>query len=245
MKSTLLLCALLAAPLCSHAAPVADKSAASSAPPAMQAGHDDDDGHDHGDNVKGNEGSLVDYFWRRSDAAFHAGDYPRAIELHRAIVALDPSDTESYGVGAWLLWSLDKKDEADAFIAKGLKHNPDNSEMWNVAAQQYGLEKEFASERDAYAKSVSLAGKDADQMLRRRYAHASEHAGDLGGSAQIWRGLVADFPNEAVNKSNLARVEAELADKNKGDAKTMGFVGVGALVLLGCAAWRKRAQQTV
>ena len=244
MKPTLFLCALLAAPLCSHAAPVAK---AKPVAPAMEAAHSQDDGHDHGEaagGVKVNEGSFTDYLWRRSDVAFHAGDYPRAIDLHRAIVTVDPTDTESYGVGAWLLWSLDKKDEADAFIAQGLKNNPDNSEMWDVAAQQYGLEKEFASERDAYAKAVGFAGKDADQMLRRRYAHASEHAGDLANSAQVWRGLVADFPNEAVNKNNLERVEAELAGKNaaNGDTKTLGFLGAGALVLLGCGAWKKRAR---
>ena len=243
MKPTLLLCALLAAPLCSHAAPVADKAAdkpdAPTVAPAMEAGHSEDDGHDHGD-PKANEGGLTDYLWRRSDVAFHAGDYPRAIELHRAIVTVDPADTESYGVGAWLMWSMDDKTGADAFIAQGLKRNPDDAEMWNVAAQQYGLEKEFVLERDAYAKAVGLAGKEAGQMLRRRYAHASERAGDLSGSARIWRALTADFPNEAVNKNNLARVEAQLA--GQGDGKMMGFVGAGALVLLGSAAWKRRAR---
>ena len=239
MKTTLLLCALLAAPLCSHAAP-ADKPVA----PPMERGHDENDGHDHGETAGGpkiNQGSLTDYLWRRSDVAFHEGDFPRAVELHRAIVAVDPGDTESYGVGAWLLWSLDKRADADAFIAQGLKNNPDDSEMWNVAAQQYGLEKSYVQERDAYAKAVDLAGKDADQMLRRRYAHASEHAGDLNGSAQIWRALVADFPAEVVNKNNLARVEAAL--KDDGPTQTMGALGVGALVLLGCAARKKRARR--
>ena len=231
---------MLAAPLCSHAAPVA-KAKAKAKAPANKPGHGQNDGHDHGDS-KATKSDPTDELWRRSDAAFHAGDYPRAIELHRAIVALDPTDTESYGVGAWLLWSLDKRDEADAFIAQGLKSNPARWEMWDVAAQQYGLEKEFASERDADAKAVALAGKDADQLLRRRYAHASEHAGDLAGSAQIWRALVADFPDEAVNKNNLARVEAALAEK--GDGK-MGALGVGALVLLGCGAWKKRAHRAV
>ena len=242
MKLTLILSALLAAPLCSHAAP-ADKSAAPPMAPAMAPGHSEDDGHDHGEAAGGpkvNEGSLTDYLWRRSDVAFHAGDYPRAISLHRAIVTIDPTDVESYGVGAWLLWSIDKKAEADAFILQGLKDNPDNWEMWDTAAKQYGLEKNYAQERDSYSRAVDLAGKDADQMLRRRFAHASENAGDLSGSAEVWRGLVADFPNEAVNKNNLARVEAAMAEKNKGDAKTMGALGLGALALLGCGAWKKR-----
>ena len=207
MKPTIFLSALLAVPLCSHAAPT-DKPAA----PAMQA-HSDDDGHDHAGGPKINEGSLTDYLWRRSDVAFHAGDFARAVEIHRAIVTIDPTDVESYSVGAWLLWSLGRGDDADAFIALGLKNNPDDPEMWDAAGSQYALQKQFAQERDAYGKAVELAGKDADQMLRRRYAHANEHAGDLAGSAQVWRGLVKDFPGETVNQNNLTRVEDEIKAK--------------------------------
>ena len=245
MKPTLFLfaslAASLAAPLCSHAAP-ADKPVA----PTMEQHNDDDDDHAGGSKI--NEGSLTDYLWRRSDVAFHAGDFARAVELHRAIVAIDPTDVESYSVGAWLLWSLERGDEATAFIALGLKNNPDNPDMWEAAGDQYGLQKQFARERDAFGKAVELAGADAGQMLRRRYAHASEHTGDLAGSAQVWRDLVQDFPNEAVNKNNLARVEDEMKTKGApapAPAQTMGFVGLGALSLLGFGAWKKRASGTL
>ena len=240
--SPLLLCALLAFPVCAIAAPT-DKPAAAPAMPAMEE-HGPDDGHDHGEaegRPKINEGSLTDYLWRRSDAAFHAGDYPRAVNLHRAITTADPTDYESYGVGAWLLWSMEKRAEADEFIAQGLKNNPDSFEMWNTAAQQYGLEKSYAKERDAYGKAVELAGKDADMMMVRRYAHASENAGDLSGSATIWHGLVEQYPNDAVNKNNLARVEKSLDERNgKVAVKTMGTLGLGALLLIGLPLWKKR-----
>ena len=227
--SPILLCALLAAPV--GAAPADTKA------PAAQIGAQDN--HDHDGDAKINDGNLTDYLWRRSDAAFHAGDYPRAVELHRAIVTLDPSDVESYGVGAWLLWSMEKGDEADAFIAQGLKNNPDSAAMWEAAGAQYGLEKRPALERDAYARAVELAGAGAGQMLRRRYAHAAENAGDLPTSATVWRGLVQDFPNEVVNKNNLARVEAKIAAGDKAPVETMGFVGLGAFSLLAIAAWKR------
>ena len=199
MKSQiLLLCALLAAPICAFAAPVA-------------SAHNPDDGHDHAAPAAPNE-SLADYFWRKSDDAFHAGDYPRAVSLHRAIVQVDPTDVESYSVGAWLLWSLQKGDEADAFIAQGLKANPENAEMWNAAGDQYSLEKKGLPTRDAYAKAVELSGDHPGQMLRRRLAHAQENIGALPASAEIWRALVKEFPNDDVNKNNLARVQAKLTD---------------------------------
>lgn len=226
MKIPFLLCATLALPAICFAAPK----------------HSPDDGHAHA-APKPNEGSFSDYLWRKSDDAFHAGDYPRAISLHRAIVQVDPSDVESYGVGAWLLWSLGKADEADAFIAQGLKANPDDPEMWSAAGEQYDLEKRRAEAQKAYGKAVELAGKDADQMLRRRYAHASEGAGDLKTSAQVWRDLVKDFPNDAVNKNNLARVEEQLAAQTKtAAAPAVGLMTLGALMVVGVplVGWRNR-----
>ncbi len=156
--------------------------------------------------------SNLDYFWRKSDEAFHKGDYERAIQLHRAIVALDPTDVESYSVGAWLLWSLGKKDDAVAFIQRGTKANPDNWDMWDEAGQHYDLQKMVPESLNAYRQAVAHFPAEApaneSQMLRRRLAHSAEHAGEWQLSAQTWRDLVRDFPDEAVNKNNLARVEA-------------------------------------
>ena len=152
-------------------------------------------------------GDSVDFLWQQSDEAFHKGDYPTAIKLHRAIVTLDPTDTESFGVGAWLLWSLGQKADARAFIQQGLTANPQNAEMWNVAAEHYDLEKSFSDAKSAYLKSVELSGAKADEMLRRRLAHSAEHAGDLELSVQTWQDLARDFPNSPVDKNNLARVK--------------------------------------
>jgi tetratricopeptide (TPR) repeat protein len=177
--------------------------------------HDDVPGHSHKrERVAPKDETTVDYFWRKSDEAFHAGDYERAIGCHKAIVVLKPDEIESYSVGAWLLWSLGKGDEALEFIDRGLKKNPDNWEMWEAAGQQYDLQKKFPEAKTAYVRSVALAPKDAEaQMVRRRLAHAAERTGDLALSAQTWHDLVRDFPNEAVNKNNLARVEKLQSNK--------------------------------
>ena len=156
----------------------------------------------------------VDYLWDQSDEAFHNGDYPTAIKLHRAIVTLDPTDLESFGVGAWLLWSLGQKEDARAFIRQGLAANPKNAEMWSVAGEQYDLEHSFSDAKNAYVKSVELSGAKADEMMRRRLAHAAEHAGDLPLSVRTWTDLARDFPNSPVNKNNLARVKG-LSEKRK------------------------------
>ena len=83
-----------------------------------------------------------------------------------------------------------------------------------------------------------MAGKNADQLTRRRLAHATEKSGDVAGSITIWQGLVTDFPNEQVNKNNLARVQ-ELA-KTAARPNLTAYSVAGGAALLGVAVWRKR-----
>src|SRR5690606_27174587 len=108
-----------------------------------QADHDHEGAaHDHDHETEpqkppANE-SAIEYMWRKSDEAFHEGDYERAISLHKAIIAIAPAEVESYGNAAWLIWSLGRGEEATALIERGVKANPENWEMWRAAAQQYG-----------------------------------------------------------------------------------------------------------
>ena len=170
--------------------------------------HKPGDGHNHPPQTEARDETNTSYFWRKSDEAFHKGDYDRAVQLHRAIVALDPHDVESFSVASWLLWSSDKHDEASAFIQRGLAANGDDWRMWDAAGQHYDLRKMKAEAKNAFVRAVALIPKDEDsQMLRRRLAHAAERDGDLALSQQTWRDLVRDFSTEAVNHNNLARVE--------------------------------------
>ncbi|HEX8465823.1 MAG TPA: tetratricopeptide repeat protein [Abditibacterium sp.] len=160
----------------------------------------------------------IDALWLQADAAFHKGDYARTIALNKQIVALDATETEAYSNGAWLMWSLGNGQQALDFLARGLKANPKNPEMWDVSAQHYDLQKRYSDSARAYAKAIEFSRPKPDQMLRRRYAHATERVGNLSKSAEIWRALVADFPNEAVNKNNLARVTKKMAIPAPGSA---------------------------
>lgn len=163
---------------------------------------------------------IVDSLWQQSDARFHAGDYMGAVALHRKIVALEPTDVESYSVASWLLWSLGKREDALVFLQNGLNKNPKNPEMWDAAGQHYNLQKLPQKAEIAFGKAVDMSGKKAGKMLRRRYAHAAQNAGHLGKSLTIWRALVADFPGDAVHKNNLARVQRALAEKQGGKTQS-------------------------
>jgi len=150
----------------------------------------------------------VDALWEKSDKAFHAGDYPLAVSFHRQIVKLAPDDTESYGDAAWLLWSMGQKADARAFIAQGIKANPNNAEMWDTAGEHYTLEHSFADAKNAFLKAVRLAGPKSPELLRHRLAHAAEDSGDLALATETWTKLAHDYPGNIVNQRNLERVKA-------------------------------------
>jgi tetratricopeptide (TPR) repeat protein len=151
----------------------------------------------------------LDALWKQSDKAFHAGNYPRAVNFHRQIVAIDPTDVESYSNAAWLLWSMGKGNDALAFLQKGIKANPKKAEMWEALGNHYGSFLKRPHEAQvAYTRAVQYSPRGANiQLLRRRLAHAAEGAGDLQTSIATWRALVRDYPNIPVNRNNLARVE--------------------------------------
>jgi len=209
---------------------------------ALCSAHDGPPGHDHShdghnhapaantpkaesapkaDTERKPTGKATDYFWERSDVAFHAGNYKRVLELQKTIISLDPQDIESYAVYAWVTWSMDDHKESLACIDRGLKANPDNWEMWKVAGEQYQFMKLWSKAREAYEKAVGMAPKDEDtQLMRRQLAHTAQNAGELKFSAETWRGLVKDYPNEAVNKNNLERVEKLISEQAKPGANT-------------------------
>lgn len=173
--------------------------------------HAPGDGHNHSEVPKPSASpreANLDFFWRKSDEAFHAGNYPLALEWHRNIQYLDPQDVESYGIAAWLSWSLGRPETAHQFLKSGLQNNPRDPEMWDTNGQQQDLEKNYAQSFKSYKKAVALAGKNAPELLRRRLAHAGEKAGQRALALKTWRALVRDFPDSPVNANNLKRLEA-------------------------------------
>ena len=150
--------------------------------------------------------AKLDALWKLSDQAFHDGDYKKAIGFHRQIVALDPSDVESYSVAAWLMWSLGDGRAATEHLFKCVKANPKSAAAWNALAQNYDLQKQPKPAMKSYQQALKLSvPKENTELLRRRLAHAARRAGDLPTSIATWKSLVRDYPS-AVNKENLRRV---------------------------------------
>jgi tetratricopeptide (TPR) repeat protein len=198
--------------------------------------------HEHAAGSGGNPKTAK--LWEKSDKAFHDGNYDLAVSYHRKIVEVDPFDTESWGVAAWLLWSMGKKDAALAHIERGLKVNGKDWNMWDEAGQHYQLQAGMRNPdlellkktKEAFARAVELVPANVDKneamMLRRRLAHAAEKAGDMDMALATWQKLVQDYPDDQVNKNNLARVENTIAEKDREKTKTaMAYAAGGAALV--------------
>jgi Flp pilus assembly protein TadD len=153
----------------------------------------------------------LDKLREESDAAYHKGDYAGAVNKFKAIVALDPTDYDAFGTGAWLLWSLGRGDEATAFMRRGLAADPKNWEMWEEAGNHFMLRKILPDAQRCFERAVQLAPKKVEtRILRHRWALAAEKNGDLTTARRVWQSVVRAYPTDAVAIRKLKQVEAKM-----------------------------------
>ncbi len=151
----------------------------------------------------------LDELYRESDAAFHKGNFPLAIEKFKAIVVLDPDDVEAFSTGAWLMWSIGNGDEATAFMRRGVQLSPQDGAMWEAAADHFDERKVLPQEvLSDYQKALQLAPKEKDtRLLRHRVAIAAQITGDLNLAQQVWTNVLKDYPNDTVAADKLQQLK--------------------------------------
>lgn len=154
---------------------------------------------------------VRDQLWDKSDEFFHAGDYQRCIGILRLIAEIDPTDSEAYSVGAWLMYSTDKKAEGIAFLELGLKRNPKDFESYKNLGDYYFLLEDHKHAAFYYVKALEFP--DCPKILLHALAHCYEELGQFQEAVETWERAAALEPNDPVVKNNLERVKKELADR--------------------------------
>src|SRR4051794_34863896 len=64
------------------------------------------------------------------DEHWHEGEYNHIINIYRVVAAARPNMMDAYTNSGWLLWSMDRDDEAVALYEQGLKANPESYHMY-------------------------------------------------------------------------------------------------------------------
>ncbi len=157
--------------------------------------------------------ATVDNLWAQTDVYWHHGDYPRIVGLDRIIVQADPHFLESYETGGWLLESMGKNQDAEAFYQLGIANNP------HVSYAYYGLGFFYFNTMHNYPSAVAVFQKDtktpdASVLDWRMLAHSYERTGDWGQAVATWREIKHRWPNGAPNDLTHGGVD----DKNLREA---------------------------
>ena len=74
-------------------------------------------------------GSALEDLYEQADEHFHHGEYNHSINIDRFIVEGDPKNLDCFSNGAYLLWSIDRNDEALALLKQGAELNPSSYYM--------------------------------------------------------------------------------------------------------------------
>ena len=148
---------------------------------------------------------TTELLWEKSDVFFHKGEFERCIAMLRIITEMDPSDTEAFAVGAWLMDSVDREGEAQAFLEKGLAQNQERYDLYDELGMFCFRKNDFDKSAEYYEKAVSF--EDCPVITWHALAHAYEQGGQIDKAIKTWEHIsVLELDNPVV-KLNLDRLK--------------------------------------
>lgn len=143
--------------------------------------------------VEGIVGGVVDQLWQQTDTYWHEGDFPRIIALDRIITEADPQFLEAYSTGGWLMDSLGRTKEAEAYYTLATINNPHAAyAYWNLGFFYFAAHHYSAAAR-AFGNDTEQV--DADLNDWKMLAHAQEHAGQWDAAVATWHKIKSRWPN--------------------------------------------------
>ncbi len=144
--------------------------------------------------VDGITARVVDKLWNQTDNYWHDGDYPRIVALDRVITEADPQFLEAYSNGGWLMDSLGRTGDAEAYYKLGTANNPHSAyAYWNLGFFYFNTTKDYA--KAAHAFEMDTRQPDADLNDWKMRGHAQEKAGQWDQAVATWRTIKAKWPN--------------------------------------------------
>ena len=142
--------------------------------------------------------------WDQADAHWHKGEYNHIINLCRVVAAARPNMVDAYSNAGWLLWSMDRDEEAVKLYEQGLKANPDSYAMYDeLGLYFFNRKKDYPRAITYYEKAVAC--KDVQPFTIHMLAHAYERTKQMDKALKTWERAAA-IPNNPPAKVNLERV---------------------------------------
>ena len=151
--------------------------------------------------------SVFDNVHTLADMHFHKGEYNHIVNLSRMAVAADPSDVDAYSDAAWLLWSMNRDDEAIALYEQGIKANPNSFYMLDeLAHYYYNRKKDWPKAIYYYERAASKP--DCSELTLHMLAHAYEKNKQLDRALEAWKRVLKhnDAGHARTNYDRIKRL---------------------------------------
>jgi tetratricopeptide (TPR) repeat protein len=112
--------------------------------------------------------AAVDFFMnllsKQADNYYGAGDYDNAVRILKLQMGLDPHWIEAYDSAAWLLWSMERLEEAVAVYKQGIAANPDNYQLYFELGTIYWRTARPSIYKSSEQEARKLSEKAAEQL---------------------------------------------------------------------------------
>lgn len=149
--------------------------------------------------------AVIDRLNEATDRHFHKGEYCHNVNLTRMVVSAWPNLMDGYANAGWLLWSMDRDDEAIALFKQGIEANPKSYYMYDELGMYYfNRKKDYPTSISYYEQAIACA--DCKPMTYHILARAYEKNGQLDKAMDTWKRADKMALNQTV-KSNMVRVQ--------------------------------------
>ena len=162
---------------------------------------------------------VVDKLWNQTDVYWHGGDYPRIVALDRIITEADPQFLEAYSNGGWLMDSLGRTGDAEAYYTLGVRNNPQSEYAYrNLGFFYFNTKHDYPAAIQAFRHAVQQ--RDADLNVWKMLAHSYEKAGQWDAAVETWQQTRARFPHGMSVDRLLAEAETKRRQARAGGHPT-------------------------
>jgi len=159
--------------------------------------------------------NVVDTLWDQTDAYWHSGDYPRIVALDRVITEADPQFLEAYSNGGWLMDSLGRTADAEAYYTLGTRNNPHAEyAYWNLGFFYFNTPRNYLAAAQAFQMAVRLPGADVRDW--KMLGHSCEKSKRWDDALSVWQQARSRYPHDPSIPRLLAEMQAKRSASSAG-----------------------------
>ncbi len=153
---------------------------------------------------------LADLLWEHTEVYWHTGGWDEVIALCRRIIEIDPHFVEAYNGAAWMLWSMDRDEEAVELYRAGIAANPDEFVIHHEFGMYYRHQEQWDEAAEQFRKSVE---RGAPRYFQHMLPGALERGGRKREALAEWRALLERMPDDPIAKRHIEDLESQLEEE--------------------------------